>query len=603
MQESISLFPLHVDCHQLPCQQEHVEELYASKRFAPACSAKCSHPQFSLEELQHTASVYFSAGRIWLKRKHLWCIGTADAFSVRSIRDVEKRVRQVCFEDEPISPNFRRKLRGALLQAIHFPLTSGAPTGSGKWVQRLLDLAPSVRFGTFRFNPRAQASDLISIPENKIPQGLGRHWRVCASELCYLAQIARENLPLTPMTRLRMRRVDAVAGYLYSTVDTMLSREPLVRAWIDSRVEDVLNSPRVAQVWDDRVEEPLVILFQGPAGAGKTTRIAQICEHLGLPQHEVYYRPEAKHWDGYSGQLVTVFDDLFQGASREKLSEFIQVVNSVSIPLPMASLAQKGTYFTSPIVIVTANDLTVPGAVSAEAVARRFKHVICCRAGKMRVGSLSVKKKIQVSSEGRNLSLSQVCRPLEALLFGEELSDLYGPGLADHELGDSGDIQSNEESPLLEMPALQASTICDVSEEPSVPQDASSLEVVEDMGSWDDHDELVQFSLEYERAYRDLFGELGSFVRALNLGERQKLTTSQRLKINDELWSAYVEDRISSRPLKAVVYDLVAKSRRIPSRYEGYHMLDLVLLSSSEKQEWKLLKRLSLSQVYRLVTQ
>jgi hypothetical protein len=109
--------------------------------------------------------------------------------------------------------------------------------------------------------------------------------------------------------------------------------------------------------------EPLVIgLFGGP-GSGKTSRIREICNALRqelfpstADEDLVYSRSCAtQHWDGYRNQPVVILDDFGQDHCRKDVVEFAQLVSTNQYILPMADLAEKGTSFTSPIIIVTSN--------------------------------------------------------------------------------------------------------------------------------------------------------------------------------------------------------------------------------------------------------
>nr|UJQ92686.1 MAG: putative RNA-dependent RNA polymerase [Narnaviridae sp.] len=110
--------------------------------------------------------------------------------------------------------------------------------------------------------------------------------------------------------------------------------------------------------------EPFVIGLFGRPGCGKTTTIASLKSLLQMvlfPEVDlddlVYSRScSAKHWDGYRGQPIVVLDDFGQDlVDRSDLAEFEQLVSTNEYILPMAELSEKGTRFTSPIIIVTSN--------------------------------------------------------------------------------------------------------------------------------------------------------------------------------------------------------------------------------------------------------
>ena len=110
--------------------------------------------------------------------------------------------------------------------------------------------------------------------------------------------------------------------------------------------------------------EPFVIGLFGPPGSGKTTSVAHLVQKLRNSiapslsrENFVYSRScSTKHWDGYNGQPVVVLDDFGQDLSdTADIAEFMTLVSLNDYVLPMAELSQKGTKFTSPIVIVTTN--------------------------------------------------------------------------------------------------------------------------------------------------------------------------------------------------------------------------------------------------------
>lgn len=133
--------------------------------------------------------------------------------------------------------------------------------------------------------------------------------------------------------------------------------------------------------------EPIVITLEGPPGSGKSTLVktlvAKLCKSFNLPKVGVYYRSSAvKHWDGYHGQPITVLDDMGAFASSntqisEDMTELLQLVSECDYILPMADLKDKGTKFTSSIIIITTNLATLHGDSNrgfscSAAVMRRF---------------------------------------------------------------------------------------------------------------------------------------------------------------------------------------------------------------------------------------
>lgn len=110
--------------------------------------------------------------------------------------------------------------------------------------------------------------------------------------------------------------------------------------------------------------EPFVIGLFGPPASGKSTAVSILVRQLWQQlapdmsrENFVFSRScSSKHWDGYHGQPVVVLDDFGQDLTNTSdLSEFMTLVSLNDYQLPMAELKEKGTKFTSPIIIVTSN--------------------------------------------------------------------------------------------------------------------------------------------------------------------------------------------------------------------------------------------------------
>nr|YP_010808966.1 2C [Bovine picornavirus] len=123
--------------------------------------------------------------------------------------------------------------------------------------------------------------------------------------------------------------------------------------------------------------EPIAILIHGGPGSGKSLatevlgrRISQYfqCERpYSLP-------PDPKHFDGYTGQPVTIMDDVGQNPDGEDLKMFCQMVSTTEFHVPMASLEDKGKPFTSHFVLCSTNmnELRPPTIAEPAALKRRF---------------------------------------------------------------------------------------------------------------------------------------------------------------------------------------------------------------------------------------
>ncbi|AEM05833.1 polyprotein [mosavirus A1] len=120
--------------------------------------------------------------------------------------------------------------------------------------------------------------------------------------------------------------------------------------------------------------EPVVIVLKGKPGQGKTvaaTLLAQMISKSLVGTQSVYsLPPDSKHMDGYNGQTVVIMDDLGQNPDGLDFATFCQMVSTTQFVTPQASLADKGTCFTSPVIIATTNlgdfrpvTIADPGAV------------------------------------------------------------------------------------------------------------------------------------------------------------------------------------------------------------------------------------------------
>lgn len=129
--------------------------------------------------------------------------------------------------------------------------------------------------------------------------------------------------------------------------------------------------------------KPVCATFYGGSGVGKSSlvnfMIMKILVRRGLITKDTDEKtiedmlnaaayPRCKeqiYWDRYQGQLVCVYDDIFQTKDSEvnpndELFELIRAVNTFSYPLHMADLSQKAnTYFTSEFLLATTNVKTV----------------------------------------------------------------------------------------------------------------------------------------------------------------------------------------------------------------------------------------------------
>jgi hypothetical protein len=164
-------------------------------------------------------------------------------------------------------------------------------------------------------------------------------------------------------------------------------KEPFVRHWmVLSKIYDrvIVQGARKAAPRT----EPVCIHLWGDSGVGKSGLVyllsQDVCAVEGLASNfmdEIYFRNvEQEFFDGYHGQLVTVYDDF--GQTRDTQTnpnpEFMELIRSRNIapwPLHMAHLEDKArTFFKSRACILTSNKKSyhISSLTHADALTRRL---------------------------------------------------------------------------------------------------------------------------------------------------------------------------------------------------------------------------------------
>ena len=108
---------------------------------------------------------------------------------------------------------------------------------------------------------------------------------------------------------------------------------------------------------------PSTLYLCGQAGVGKSRSVTALIDRISFfegRQLSVYVRSAGvKHWDSYTGQDIVVYDDFGQHAENVDHGELDGIYTPSSYVLPMASIENKGTRFTSPYLIVCSNFPTI----------------------------------------------------------------------------------------------------------------------------------------------------------------------------------------------------------------------------------------------------
>ncbi|APG76817.1 hypothetical protein 1 [Beihai picorna-like virus 119] len=110
-------------------------------------------------------------------------------------------------------------------------------------------------------------------------------------------------------------------------------------------------------------QTPACIWIYGKTGCGKTN----FCKYLAkrLQQRSgrllLQYQRKAtnKHWDGYQGQPIVIFDDIGSKIGQDDLGDFASIMDAGAWITPQADLQDKGKPFCSTIVVCTSNFPTI----------------------------------------------------------------------------------------------------------------------------------------------------------------------------------------------------------------------------------------------------
>jgi hypothetical protein len=128
--------------------------------------------------------------------------------------------------------------------------------------------------------------------------------------------------------------------------------------------------------------DPFHVSIYGPPGCGKSACMNQIAEdmraiHNWALENLLYTRlVDTEYWDGYLGQTIVIYDDLAQVVTDapNDITELIGIKSNSPYIVHMASLQDKGRYFSSKLIISSTNMKSVrnyPGLRDPDSFHRR----------------------------------------------------------------------------------------------------------------------------------------------------------------------------------------------------------------------------------------
>jgi len=141
---------------------------------------------------------------------------------------------------------------------------------------------------------------------------------------------------------------------------------------------------------------PFVISLVGESGVHKSDTATMLAKDMCHPgncnidigsadvSELIFYYSALKHCDGYRGQPVFFWDDIFQKESTvnsssedDEFVKFIRWISNAQIHLPMAHVDDKGRLLSSPLFVTTSNEVYPnPKSCKTEAVQRR-RNILC----------------------------------------------------------------------------------------------------------------------------------------------------------------------------------------------------------------------------------
>lgn len=175
-----------------------------------------------------------------------------------------------------------------------------------------------------------------------------------------------ENGPRLAQHNIIQRRVIALyeKGVKYSRddLDGKFSRElhgTLVRTW--KLLRPLYNTILRAQSVHNFRATPFHIQMYGEPGIGKSTLVSSIASRFkdkfypGMENY-IFAHPQHEQFDGYAGQPIVTIDDAVAVNDYKLVLHFLAMISNCPYPLLMSHLENKGTHFTSEIIISTTNN-------------------------------------------------------------------------------------------------------------------------------------------------------------------------------------------------------------------------------------------------------